>query len=68
MNGDNEDKHPSSRGVRKGVVTYLNLVARIHAASSFLEHLPAAAFTSASLAHDEVAVSNSQKLVQLRYL
>lgn len=63
----NEHKRTASRGVR-ACVAHLNLVTRIHAASSFLEHLPAAAFSSAGLAHDEVAVSNSQKLVQLRYL
>lgn len=45
------------------MVTYLNLVARVEAASGLLEHLPGAAFTGTSLPHDEVAVTNSQKLV-----
>ena len=49
-------------------VSYLNLVSGIHAASGLLEHFPAAAFSCAGLTHDEVAVTNSQQLVQLRYL
>lgn len=49
-------------------VAHLDVVAGVHTASGFLKHLPAAAFTSTSLAHDEVAVSNCQKFVQLRYL
>lgn len=61
------DNNEASRAVR-ACVTHLNLVTRIHAASSFLKHLPAAAFTRTGLAHDEVAVSYSQKFVQLRYL
>lgn len=49
-------------------MAHLDLVAGVHTASGFLKHLPAAAFTGTSLAHDEVAVSNCQKFVQLRYL
>lgn len=53
---------------RIGGVTYLNLVSGVHAASGLLEHFPAAAFSCAGLAHDKVAMTNSQQLVQLRYL
>lgn len=46
----------------------LDSIVGVKAAPSFLQDFPATTFSSASLAHDEVAVANGKQLVQLRHL
>lgn len=49
-------------------ISDLDLIVGVEASACFLQDFPATAFSGTSLAHDEVAVTDSEELVQLRNL